>query len=380
MLKSKKPDSGDEFKPGDTIDIEARVDNDYTKDLDVGITAILYDLTTGEKVDDVDSKVININNGDSDTFDVTLEVASDVTDGDDYRLYVKAFEDSHEERHCDFDQVPIDIKKDRHDMIIKDFTVSPSTVSCGDEISATLKTENIGRSDEQDVYFKLQNSELKLNRQTNSFDVDKGDDYLLKNVLFTIPKDTKEKTYTILAEIFFNDGADSNSRSVTLTVSGCKVITPGQEIVLTPLEPSFDVNAGDTKQVLVQITNNEEEQAIYILSLSASGFGQSTDVPVTLDAGETKVVPITLIVNSDASGSYTGIINVKSGSNVIKTTTISANIKGKATTPTGGVIGVSNLFGTNLLWILGDIVLVIVAIFFIRLIFTSGRGKMKEMK
>ncbi|MCX6711717.1 MAG: putative S-layer protein [Candidatus Woesearchaeota archaeon] len=376
------PDDGDEFKPGDTMDMDIKVDNDYTKDLDIVVTAYLYDMTKGERVDDVESDSTTIDSDDSDTFELSMEIPSDVTDGDDYRLYIRAIEDSYEDRQCDYDYVSIDIKKEKNDMSIPTFTLSPSTATCGDEISATIKTENIGRSNEQDVYFRLENSELKLNLQTDTFDVDKNDDYTLRNIVFTIPKDAAERTYTILAEVFFDDGAASNSKSATLIVSGCQAVIPGQETVLTPIEPSFDVNAGDTKQVLVQITNNGNDQVVYTLSLSASGFGQSTNVPVTLDAGETKVVPITLIVNSDASGSYTGIITVKSDSNIIKTSTVNVNVKGKqATTPTGGVTGIPTLFGSNILWILGDIVLVIVAIFFIRLIFTSGRGgKMKEMK
>ncbi len=375
------PDDGDEFKPGDTMDISIGVDNDYTKDLDISVTAYLYDITKGERVDDVDSDVITIDSGDSDTFDLSMDVPSDVTDGNEYRLYARAIEDGHEDRQCEFDFIDIDIKKEKHDMTIPTFTLSPSTATCGDEISVTLKTENIGRSNEQDVYFRLENSDLNLNLQTDAFDVDKSDEITKRGITFTIPEDATEKTYTILAEVFFNDAADSNSKSATLTVSGCKAVIPGQELILTPLEPSFDVNAGDTKQVLVQITNNENEQVSYLLGLSASGFGQSADVPVTLAEGETKVVPITLIVNSDATtGSKSAILNVKSGNSIIKTSTVNVNVKGKQTTPTGGVTGVSSLFGSNLLWILGDIVLVIVAIFFIRLIFTSGRSKMKEMK
>jgi len=374
------PDDGDDFKPGDTMDISVKVDNDYTKDLDIFVTAYLYDITKGERIDDIDSDVITIDSGDSDTFDLTMDVPSDVTDGDDFRLYARAIEDGHEDRQCDNDYISINIKKEKHDMIIPTFTLSPSTASCGDEISATLKTENIGRTNEKDVYFRLENSDLKLNLQTVTFDIDKND-AVKRDITFTIPEDAKEKTYTILAEVFFNDAADSNSKSATLTVSGCKAVIPGQEITLTPIEPSFDINAGDTKQVLVQITNNENEQVIYTIGLSASGFGQSADVPVTLDAEQTKVVPITLIVNADATtGTKTAIINVKSGNSIIKTSTVSVNVKGKQVTPTGGVIGIPNLFGSNILWILGDIVLVIVAIFFIRLIFTSGRSKMKEMK
>jgi uncharacterized membrane protein len=379
-LEIKNPDNGDEFKPGDTIDIEVKVDNDYSKDLDIGVTAILYDLTDGSKVDDVDSKVINIDNGDDDTFEMTLEVPSDVTDGDDYRLYIKAYEDNAEEDHCDYDYVNLDITKEKHDMIINDFTANPSTVSCGNELSFTLKTENIGRSDEEDVYYKLQNSELKLNIQTDSFDVDEGDDYVLRNVLFTIPKDAAEKTYTILAEVFYNDGSDSNSKSLQLTVSGCKVIAPGQEIILSALESSFDLNAGDTKQVLMQIKNNEDELASYVVSLSASGFGKGSEQAVVLEAGETKVVTLTLVVNSDATtGSKSAIITVEKDGNTIKTATVNANVKGKEVKQST-ISNLQGAIGSNIFWIIGDIVLVIVAIFFIKLIFTSGRSKMKEMK
>ena len=47
------PNSGDTYTPGETIEMQVRVDNDYSRKMNVAVEAVLYDATDGKEIESV---------------------------------------------------------------------------------------------------------------------------------------------------------------------------------------------------------------------------------------------------------------------------------------------------------------------------------------
>jgi len=266
-LTIKEPHDGDDFKPGDIIDIEVKVDNDYTKDLDIKVKAILFDVTNDEEIESADQDV-SINSDESDTVDLKIDVPSDIKGGNDYILFVKAFEDKHQDRNCNEDQKNVEIKREKYDVIIKNIRIIPNSVKCGELVNVNVEVENIGRNDEDNVYITLKNSDLKINEQLDEFKLDKFDNddrYRKEEFFINIPENTKTKDYTIIAEVFFND--QSYTQTAKLNVGECAtqeyvptfISSESQQILNVKSEQNVVASSGiinDTKTLIFLIVGN----------------------------------------------------------------------------------------------------------------------------
>ncbi len=376
----KDPDNGDDFKPGDTIQVTAKVDNDIGDDSDFVITAVLYDISDDNEVESVDSDSVSIDDGDNEDIDVDLEVPySDIKKGSSYKLFVKAYEDGEEDTNCALDSIDLDLKLEKHEVQIDKFTLAPIQVSCSDTVTAVIGLQNIGSNDEDDVYVSLVNSLLGLNEQSTTFDLDKlggSDDTSTERISFQVPNDAKDQQYQITATVYYNDGKDSRDKTQTLTVKGCSPTTGKIYEVSTP--SSLSVDSGDTLSLPVSITNNGDEKVTLTVSaVSSDGSLSSDSKTVVLDPGKSTTVNLALDAKEGISGTKTLTLTTKSGNTVVDTKNLNVNIRSAAPPVTGGTTGTGKVDQKTIFWIIGDIVLIIVGLFFIKLIF-SRRKKDKD--
>ena len=85
-----QPDDGDDFEPGDEINVQFDINNDGSDDIDVRIEAILYNPDNG-RVEDSFKDTENINENDEQTVEFKLEIDTDIDE--DLELYIKVFDD-----------------------------------------------------------------------------------------------------------------------------------------------------------------------------------------------------------------------------------------------------------------------------------------------
>ncbi|MEA3378954.1 MAG: hypothetical protein U9Q69_04935, partial [Nanoarchaeota archaeon] len=153
-IEIEEPDDGDEYKPGEKIDIEVQVDNDDDDNLDVVVEAILYNIDEDEEIEKV-SEEKKIDDNDDEEFKLTLTIPTGDFDEDDtYYLYVRAYEEDNEDDHCNFAWIEIDIERDRDDVIVDKFTMTPEVASPGDTVFFSVRVENIGTDEQEDVYIE----------------------------------------------------------------------------------------------------------------------------------------------------------------------------------------------------------------------------------
>jgi len=395
------PDNGDEFAPGETIDIEVSVENNDNDEMDVGVTAFLYNIDEDDNIVEEDSEVIEIGDSDEETFDFELKLPFDggLDEGDNFKLFVKAFEDGDEDSNCAQDNIDIEIKREKHDVRVDDVSLSPSVASCGDGVEARIDVLNVGSSDEDDVYVQLKNSELGLDEKSEIFDLDSGNDKdndFSTSILFNVPEDTDEKEYQIETVVYYDDGDEKSSKFVTLSVEDCDgdngTTTPPPaaaskaeiEVVAT------SIGAKDnTFSIPVKVTNKDENQATYVVEMANIGDWADSvnEKTLTLNKDQASTVYFYVKASKDIYGKQSATLNVKDQGTgkVVATQTLTLDLGEKPGEPIvpaeeslwGRIKGYfsDSTSGTNgtVFWIILDVVLVVVAIVFIKILFTRKK-------
>jgi len=327
-------DSGDEFIVGENISFTVNVENNGDDDFSVYVEVRLYDLTDEDEVSVVKIKK-SIDEGDDVDYSFKLPVPYNVDISNDFVIQVKAYKSGDEDDNCNEDSIAIDLERESNMVILDRAYTSSDEVTCGSYLDLTARIANAGDNDEEDVRFKVYNSELKIDA-SKTFDLDSTDrETLLFN--FLIPENVTAKNYTLNMIIYYDDGDESNSYTHQINVVGtnCKV-TPvttvanqTKEIIFSSLQMS-SAFSGSAFMTKVDITNTNNEETTYMImakdySTWATLSGISPSI-VTIAPGQVATVYITLVPTADASGTNSFKVSVTSGS-ITKEQLVTTNIQ-----------------------------------------------------
>src|SRR3989338_1455702 len=384
------PDDNDNFDFGETINVDVSVLNGDDKDIDVLIEAFLYNINEDEELVREELDAGEIKDGDEGDFTLDLEIPADndFSEDDEFVLYVKAYEDGDEDDNCDQEDIDIDLDRKAHNVIVTDVALNPSSVSCGETISIDVDVENVGTKDEDDVAVKVFHSALGLDETSGKYDLqnfDDADNDATAKFTYTIPTTVNPGTFSIESLVTFNNGKDSNSGFGTLTVTSCN----GEVLTATAVSTatsgvSADLNLASSTQGT--ISGSEGGRTTFtvdgvnvhtitfdiVATSSATLTVASNPVSFTLTVGASRSVDLNNDGRDDVRVTLDKIVNGIATVNVEK---ISG---GGFLSTTAGFIPVdllSQLWSTlskpsTIFWIIADILLIIVAIFFIKVLFT----------
>ena len=384
------PDDNDNFEFGETINVDVSVLNGDDKDLDVIIEAFLYNIDEDEELVREELDAGEIKDGDEEDFTLDLEIPADndFSEDDEFVLYVKAYEDGDEDDNCDQEDIDIDLDRKAHNVIVTDVALNPSSVSCGETISIDVDVENVGTKDEDDVTVKVFHSALGLDETSGKYDLENFDDAnndAIAKFTYTIPTTVNPGTFSIESSVTFNNGKDSNSGFGTLTVTSCsgEVLT-ATGVSATTFGASADLNLASSTQGA--ISGSEGGRTTFtvdgvnvhtitfdiVATSSATLTVASNPVSFTLTVGASRSVDLNSDGRDDIRVSLDKIVNGIATVNVEKLSRTSF------LSTTAGFMPVnllSQLWSTlskpsTIFWIIADILLIIVAIFFIKVLFT----------
>ncbi len=214
-LELKDPDDGDEFQPGEEIEVKVEVKNNDDDDKKIIVEAYLYNIDEDEEIQDTDDRQ-KVKDNDDKKFNLALDVPNDF-EKDNYLIFVKAYENGEEESQCVEGAISIDLEREEHEVIIKDFSVSPKSVTAGKSFDVFTEIQNIGESDE-DVYVVVEIKELGVLTESELFELEEfdEDDSHSETLSIKIPKNAKEGEYEITIKAIF-DG-DEDEREETISV------------------------------------------------------------------------------------------------------------------------------------------------------------------
>jgi len=375
------PDNGDDYKPGDVIEINVEVQNDADNDLDVVVEAILYNLDTDEEIASVESADIEIQDNDKEDFDLELTIPFDAEfdDNDNIVLYVRAFEDGDEDEHCDYETVDLELERDNHAVAITDVDFSQEEgLVCGDILEVTVDVQNIGESNEDDVYIRVRSSQLGIDMESIKFDLDdyadSDNDY--KETFELDLADLTAGNLYVEVVVYFDDEDEYVSELFELEADSCSTADDTEDsgnaltsmVTLETNLEQFDVaESSTTVTVPIIVTNDGNGKDTVLLSVGDVSMWANVlaiEQISTLGAGDSYHAYVYLELLEGVTGMHSMSVTATSADGSENTELVTVNIAGSEEVSEGW-------FQDNKqwLWILGDIILVLVALYFLRMLF-----------
>ncbi len=395
-------DDGDDIenlKPGDSLEITVEVENNYDDDDDVDINDVdlLLDCSDENQLDIDDESLdvgdISPDDEQTDAFDVDIE--EDAEDGSVNCEMQTLGTDDNGARMGDKIKFGIEVERETHDIQIKlPVLTNPQAITCDDtSLQMTVSFINLGKSDEDEVAIEITSQDLNFQERRSNIELDEDD---AEVEIFDVPLDKLPgKTPIAFAFRTFYDNVKSSDTETLLVENTCLTAEPrnnGQQppraqpiagrgtLILEEGILSTAVNKFNS--LAIQVTNNENDKVVsFEVSLTdITDFATPSSAKVVqLQPGQTSTVFLNFKTKPEVEeGTYTGTVTLRSGGQTVDTKLFTIEVAGEEEkAKTGGGI---NFDTTKVFWIIGDIILIIVAIFFIRLIFTSGRRKKGDKK
>lgn len=275
----KEPDNGDKFKFGETIDAKVRIKNNANEDLDVDVTAYLYD-TTEEKIIEDDKGSVDVDKGDSEDAELSIKVPDDIDEEDDYVIFVKAEGNGD---FCNSKYVEIEIEREEDMVIIDSIKIIPQITYPGGDLDVSVKVKNIGSDEQNNVYIEITNTELGISEKSEEFDIEEygEEDTVTKEFNIEIPEDADEGGYDLKATVYFSGENNSGTNGFDIlkqaeTSEGIGVLnlikatTNGKEIILK-IEPRGEVIEAEEKQA--KLPETKLELGVWLNIILVIGIG-----------------------------------------------------------------------------------------------------------
>lgn len=255
------PFNNENFKPGENVKVEVRVDNDFEEDSDFDIYVYLYDLTNDEEIESK-KKRFEINSGYSESYEVEFVLDDDIDDND-YAIFASAIERN--EDNCNDDYVEINVERKENEIVISELIIDSTKAYCMENIEINAKIENKGTKGHDDVRFVLENRLLGISEESEEFELDSFDrrrNSARESLIFRLPQDAEEGTYRIKATVYYDDNGESYTQNVNLIVGECRSTTINNETT------QGEISLGDN------LEKKEKKKSFFykIISLFASLF------------------------------------------------------------------------------------------------------------
>ena len=286
---------GEEFDLTVVLDSTAAAEN-----VEVEVTISGYEYGSISET----SSLFDMENGTSYVKNFDLELPSNM-DSDYYQLKVRVSARNMEDFSKYFD---LKIDSARHQLKISDFSLSPSSeTEAGRSVIGRIRVKNTGTESQDDVKVTLSVPELNLQDVQYLDELVAEDSDFFEDLMVFIPECTDEGTYTVKAEVSYDEGTREVSAEKTLTVTASDLCASQEnaETVVTVLDAQ-DVLAGESASYPLTLQNTGSSARTYTISLSGvSSWGVATIDPsnvLVVDGGETKTVFIQVTANEDASG------------------------------------------------------------------------------
>lgn len=219
-IEIQKPDDGDDFMLGDEIDVKIELKNELEDDYEFDIEVYLYDGDEEEILEEYRDS-IELDKNDRERIRLNFDVPKDIDPSNRFAIFVKAIDD--DEEFCNEEFVMLDLNREKHDVIVSKLEVEENHFKCGDIVGIKVKVNNIGMKDE-DVFVRLESSELGFFEETEEFELEKydEDDEEIINFYIKMPEYTEAGEYKVKATVFFDDNSESYEAEGTITLFECK--------------------------------------------------------------------------------------------------------------------------------------------------------------
>ncbi|MFC1704850.1 CARDB domain-containing protein [Nanoarchaeota archaeon] len=238
--KSDNVNNGDtiskEAKPGSTVEFKIEVENTFTESMDIEdieVEVIIYDIDDGSDLDD-EADEFKLRDGRDDQVTMEFEIPM-MVDEDKYtvEINVKGEDEDGDDHEVQW-IVYLEVEKERHEILIDELYLSPTTIKCDRNPRLNVEIINLGSKDEDDVVIDIESPSLGIDLEDEGIELDEGSDEDSKYdriYRFNIDDDVNPGTYPIKVTVYRDEDEEEASESVNLMVQSCKEIVEAQDDV-----------------------------------------------------------------------------------------------------------------------------------------------------
>ena len=215
----------EDAEPFDKVKFDVEVENLFSTADDIKIKDVKVEITINEIDDgrDLDDETAekNLDPSDEETFSLTFDMPRDTKD-DTYDTEIKVTgKDDDGVKHSVTWNVKLRLRKKAQDLRFFDVRLNPSTIECGGSVLLSFELVNLGRDQEEQVKFSVENSDLNIAIRQNTIvlDEDPDDNSVAKSYRIQIPEDIPTGTYPIELKAFFRSTILDDLQKVNLQVT-----------------------------------------------------------------------------------------------------------------------------------------------------------------
>ncbi len=220
-----------DLKPGDKVELHFRLENLFHEDYDEGnidgeITITLDESDFGEDIDESESFDLDAGfeiEKDDDEIVLGFEVPTNA-DKNDYELYINI--DAEDDNRAKYEinlKMILEVDREKDDLRLEKFYVSPTEVSCSEKIEITAKVLNFGTNRQKNAVLMITNEELGI-KEKYDFELNQGtseDNSETKTFRVELDQNITAGTYDLTADLFYDHDEFSDRGITQLTVLDC---------------------------------------------------------------------------------------------------------------------------------------------------------------
>lgn len=154
----------------------------------------------------------------------------------------------------------INVNSKRHEIKIQDITLNANAITAGQALLATVRLENQGQMDEDDVRVVVSIPSLNLTVTDYVEEIESDEEEETEEMFLRLPKCAEPGMYQVNVEAFYNDDHDKVTGSTKVTVLENEACNP---------EPAPVVIVQDSNQTATPVvqTSNKVRSALEIILL-----------------------------------------------------------------------------------------------------------------
>jgi|GEM_PF-827594 hypothetical protein len=381
--------------PTDVIDFSIVLESMFKSKDNIDIEDVELEITCDEdsELEFSPDDLIDIGDmGTKDTVDeeITIEIDESADSVDSTTCYLTVSgTDENGALHGEEIFFNLDIDRESHNIVIRDVRISPTALTCDDSsFQVSVDMLNLGDKDEDEVAVQIQSVALGITEKLTNLVMDQDDKSTETFILPVNTEDLTDDTYALLVTTFYDTTRQTDSTIVQLEnlcnadADSSDDSTESDDSVYTDAitldQDTITTTSGKLVSIKVQLTNDGNSPVDYVVSLEdLEDFASSTsNKNVHLNPGQTSTVFLNMKANDDVEDGamYTASVVVKDSNtgSILETETFTVEV--------GNDAGASFEMNSKLPLTVLNIVLVIVAAFLIKLIFSGKRRKKASTK
>jgi len=319
------------------VDVEVKFSSTTNLD-DVELEAFFsgYEYNDVEPLSD-QTQVFDMDAGVDYVKRLTITLPNDV-DEDDYRLRIM-FTDRFDATPV-IANFPIKVDVPRHRLDVEDVILTPgNTVQAGSALLATVRLENNGEKDQEDVRVTVSIPALSISGSDYLDEIEVENEEETEEMFLRVPQNAKSGRYELVVEVLYDEGHRRITKSYPVNVQGDPRYesdetgsAPKAGTVISLGSTLESAVAGETSAVYpITVVNHGKNSRTYTLRVDDADWADVRVTPTStmiIEGGESKLFTITVAPQADApTGAQVISATLVEGEKTLKELQLTTNVK-----------------------------------------------------